>query len=323
MTKREILSFAKETILVQEHAIVQLKRGINEDFYNAIKDMQAANGRMIISGIGKSAIIAQKIVATLNSTGTPSIFMHAADALHGDLGMIAEGDIIIIVSKSGESPEIKALIPFVKNFGNKIIAICGNKDSYLAKESNYFLNVTVEHEACPNNLAPTASTTAQLIMGDALAMTLLKLKGFTASDFAKYHPGGALGKQLYLKMQDLLLKDAKENYVNKEDDLDEVIYKISNSRLGATVVKNEDNTIEGIITDGDLRRFLQKNKNLEGIKASNLMHADPKLIAANKMAMEGVNILKKYKINQLIVVDDNNQYLGLVHLHDMMKEGLV
>lgn len=323
MTKKEILSFAKETILVQEHAIIQLKRGINEDFYQAIKEIDATNGRMIISGIGKSAIIAQKIVATLNSTGTPSIFMHAADAIHGDLGMIAEGDIIIIISKSGESPEIKALIPFVKNFGNKIIAICGNENSYLAKESNYFLNVTVEHEACPNNLAPTASTTAQLIMGDALAMTLLKLKGFTASDFAKYHPGGALGKQLYLKIQDLLLEQANENFVCEEDDLDEVIYKISNSRVGATVVKNKEHIVEGIITDGDLRRFLQKNKNLEGIKAGNLMHKNPKLILANKMAIEGVNILKEYKINQLVVVNDKKQYLGMVHLHDMMKEGLV
>lgn len=324
MNQDQLKSFAKNTIHIQAEAIGQLVSFINQDFMDALMCIHQSKGRMIISGIGKSAIIAQKIVATMNSTGTPAVFMHAADAIHGDMGMIANEDVLMIISKSGESPEIKALIPFVQKFGNKIIALCGNEQSFLAKEADWFINTFVSQEACPNNLAPTTSTTAQMVMGDALAMSLLKLKGFNADDFAKYHPGGTLGKQLYLKMEDLLEERAADNYVYLEDSIDKIIYAISNARQGATAVLSKDNhALLGIITDGDLRRFIQNKKDLSEIYAKDLMSKQAKTISSNAMAMEGVGILKENKINQLIVLGTEENYLGMVHMHEMMKEGLV
>lgn len=323
MDMSQILSFAQQTINVQSEAISLLQSSINIDFYEAVINIHSSKGRVVISGIGKSAIIAQKIVATMNSTGTPALFMHAADAIHGDLGMIAPDDLLIIISKSGESPEIKALVPFVQNFGNKIIAICGHQESYLAQHADWVLNTYVSQEACPNNLAPTTSTTAQMVMGDALAMTLLKMKGFTAADFAKYHPGGALGKQLYLTIKDLILKEGKENFVNMEDKMDHIIMAISRSRMGATAVLDDQENIVGIITDGDLRRNIQKYEDIMSRRASEIMSIHPKMIHAEEMAVEGVRVLKEYKISQLIVIDDEKHYLGMVHIHEMMKEGLV
>lgn len=323
MEDSTIISFAKDTIRLQSKAILLIEPFINQNFYEAVQNIHSSKGRVVVSGIGKSAIIAQKIVATMNSTGTPALFMHAADAIHGDLGMIAEDDILIIISKSGESPEIKALVPFVQSFGNKIIAICGHEQSYLAQHADWMLNTFVSQEACPNNLAPTTSTTAQMVMGDALAMTLLKMKGFTAADFAKYHPGGALGKQLYLTMKDLVLEGGAHNYVRLEDKMEQIIIAISSSRMGATAVLNSQNQIVGIITDGDLRRSIQNSESLLELKAKEIMHPQPKYIRANEMAIEGVNILKEHQISQLIVVDEDQQYLGMVHLHEMMKEGLV
>lgn len=323
MNLESILPFARETIRIQSEAIAQLETFVDEDFQEAVSAIHCSKGRVVISGIGKSALIAQKIVATLNSTGTPSIFMHAADAIHGDLGMIASEDILIIISKSGESPEIKALVPFIQNFGNKIIALCGQNQSYLAKQADWFLNTYVSKEACPNNLAPTTSTTAQLVIGDALAMSLLKLKGFTATDFAKYHPGGALGKQLYLRMKDLLTSGSGQNFVRAKDDIQQVIFAISSSRVGATAVLDEDDQLLGVITDGDLRRFFQKHQSLVNVVASSLMHTSPRIINQDAMAVEGVQLLNQYKISQLIVVNDKKQFLGMVHWHELMKEGLV
>lgn len=323
MNLESILSFARETIRIQSEAIAQLETFIDEDFQASVNAIHRSKGRVVITGIGKSALIAQKIVATLNSTGTPSLFMHAADAIHGDLGMIGAEDILIIISKSGESPEIKALVPFIHNFGNKIIALCGQQQSYLAKEADWFLNTYVSKEACPNNLAPTTSTTAQLVMGDALAMSLLKLKGFTATDFAKYHPGGALGKQLYLRMQDLLSENSDKNFVNIHDHLEQIIFAISSSRVGATAVLNDENKLMGVITDGDLRRYFQKHQSLVSVNATSLMHESPITIEQYAMAVEGVQIINQHKISQLIVVNENGQYLGMVHWHELMREGLI
>jgi arabinose-5-phosphate isomerase len=276
---------------------------------------------MVISGIGKSAVIAQKMVATLNSTGTPALFMHAADAIHGDLGMIQKDDIVVIISKSGESPEIKVLVPFVKNFGNTIVAISGNEQSFLVQEAHYFLNTTVAKEACPNNLAPTTSTTAQLAIGDALAVCLLQLKGFTANDFAKYHPGGALGKRLYMRIGDVIQRDAKP-IVSLQSSLKEIIYEISNKRLGATVVIDEQGIVKGIITDGDIRRMLEKTSDLSNVFAKDIMTANPFVMDVEEMATDGLSFMQQKDITQLVVLN-KQQYEGILHIHDLLKEGIV
>ncbi|MDR0971486.1 MAG: KpsF/GutQ family sugar-phosphate isomerase [Bacteroidales bacterium] len=321
-TKAEIKEIAIQTITKEYLAIEKLKDSIDDNFSDAVNLIFNSKGRVVISGIGKSANIATKIVSTLNSTGTPSIFMHAADAIHGDLGIIQKDDIIICISKSGNTPEIKAIIPLIKNLGNKLIAICGEKDSDLAKKADYFLNTHVEREACPNNLAPTTSTTAQLVMGDALAMCLLECRGFSSEDFAKYHPGGALGKRLYLKVSDLYPNNEKP-FVREDALLDETILEISSKRLGCVAVVSKDNRIEGIITDGDLRRMLSKNTYNKQTKAKDIMSLNPKTIDKDSLAVEALNIMKDNSITQLLVVDEKENYIGVIHLHDLLKEGII
>ncbi|WP_144894475.1 SIS domain-containing protein [Lutibacter sp. Hel_I_33_5] len=318
---KNILGIAKETILIESKAIANLVNLIDSDFENAIKFILKAKGRVIVTGIGKSANIATKIVATFNSTGTPAIFMHAADAIHGDLGIIQENDVVICISKSGNTPEIKVLVPLIKNSNNKVIAITGNKDSFLGNNADFTLNTYVEKEACPNNLAPTTSTTAQLVMGDALAVCLLKLKGFTDTDFAKYHPGGALGKRLYLRVDDLI-KNNEQPKVNPNDSVSEVIIEISEKRLGVTAVINDDDTILGIITDGDIRRMLKKTTKIDALTAKDIMSKNPKSISKNDMAIDALETLEENSITQILVTNDENKYVGVVHLHDLLKEGI-
>ena len=316
-----IKQIALRTIELESQSISGLAQFINSDFEKALSAIANNKGRLVISGIGKSAVIAQKIVATLNSTGTPSIFMHAADAIHGDLGIVQQEDVVMIISKSGESPEIKVLVPLIKNFKNVLIGMIGNKDSYLARQSDIILNTTVEQEACPNNLAPTSSTTAQLVMGDALAICLMELKGFNSDDFAKFHPGGALGKKLYLRVADLYIKNEKPK-LSKERSLKEVIVEISSKRLGATAVVDSDNNLLGIITDGDLRRMLEKSTSLDGVIAADIMTTTPKTIGPEELAVNALDIMRKKSITQLAVVE-NDKYLGFIHLHDLIREGLI
>ncbi len=311
---------AKETILIESNAIANLVNLIDDSFENSVKYILNSKGRVIVTGIGKSANIATKIVATFNSTGTPAIFMHAADAIHGDLGTIQKDDVVICISKSGNTPEIKVLVPFIQNYGNKIIAITGNIDSFLGKNADFTLNTFVEKEACPNNLAPTTSTTAQLVMGDALAVCLLKLKGFSSNDFAKYHPGGALGKRLYLRVSDLI-KNNQIPKVDKNSSISEVIVEITEKRLGVTAVI-ENNNIIGIITDGDIRRMLTKSTDINSLSASNIMSKNPKTISINAMAIDALETLESNDITQILVTNENKEYLGVVHLHDLIKEGI-
>ena len=320
MKNISIIDIAKDTIRLESEAIQNLAKLIDDNFEKAVKLILNYKGRVIVTGIGKSANIGTKIVATLNSTGTPAVFMHAADAIHGDLGNVLEDDVVICISKSGNTPEIKVLVPLIKNYGNKIIAITGNIDSFLGKNSDFPLNTFVEKEACPNNLAPTTSTTAQLVMGDALAVCLLELRGFTSSDFAKYHPGGALGKRLYLRVSDLVEKN-EAHKVAKTDSIAKVIIEISEKRLGVTAVVENDKII-GIITDGDIRRMLSKTTKIDAFVASDIMGNKAKTIHRDAMAIEALDILENNSISQLLVVDDNNNYAGVVHLHDLIKEGI-
>jgi len=312
---------ALRTIKMEAQSIQDLAAYINEDFEKAIHTIAKCKGRLVISGIGKSAVIAQKIVSTLNSTGTPSIFMHAADAIHGDLGIVQQEDVVMIISKSGSSPEIKVLVPLIKNFGNILIAMVGNTDSYLAKQANIILNTTVEQEACPNNLAPTTSTTAQLAMGDAIAVCLMELKGFSTDDFAKFHPGGMLGKKLYLRISDIYTYNEKPS-VFLDQPLKEIIVEITKKRLGATAVIDDTDTLRGIITDGDLRRMLEKNHVSENLRAKDIMTNNPKTIDADELAINALDTMRKHEISQIIVVKEG-KYLGMVHLHDLLKEGFI
>lgn len=315
-----IITNAKKTIIAESKAIANLANFIGEDFENSVKFIYNFKGRVIVTGIGKSANIATKIVATFNSTGTPAVFMHAADAIHGDLGNVLEDDVVICISKSGNTPEIKVLVPLIKNYGNKIIAITGNLDSYLGKNADFTLNTYVEKEACPNNLAPTTSTTAQLVMGDALAVCLLELKGFTSKDFAKYHPGGALGKRLYLRVSGLIENNALPQ-VSENDSIAKVIIEMSEKRLGVTaVIKN--NKVIGIITDGDIRRMLSKTTKIDDFKAKDIMGINPKTIHIDAMAIQALEALDNNNITQILAVDDANNYAGVVHLHDLIKEGI-
>jgi arabinose-5-phosphate isomerase len=305
---------------LQGNAILNLNNFIDQKFEEIINVLHNCTGRIVVTGIGKSAIVAQKIVATCNSTGTPALYMHAADAIHGDLGMVQKNDIIIIISKSGTSSEIQLLTQLVKDFGNIIVALCGNKNSFLAQQANYIIDSTIEKEACPNNLAPTTSTTAQMVMGDAMAICLLKLKGFNAQDFARVHPGGALGKQLYTRVKDISSKNAKP-FVQENDTIKNVIINISTNRLGATVVLN-NNKIVGIITDGDLRRMMEKNENFASLTAADIMSKNPKTIDENELAVMALTEMKSKNIFQLIVTN-KNEFSGFIHLHDLIKEGLV
>lgn len=319
-TTQSILNIAKSTIKLESKSIANLAELLTDDFAKTVALIYNSKGRVIITGIGKSAIIANKIVATLNSTGTPSIFMHAADAIHGDLGLILKDDVVICISKSGNTPEIKVLVPLIKNANNKMIAITGNKDSFLGLQADFILNTYVEQEACPNNLAPTTSTTAQLVMGDALAVCLLELRGFSSKDFAKYHPGGALGKRLYLRVNDLSSQNQKPQ-VNLETTLKEVIVEITNKMLGVTAVV-EDTKIVGIITDGDLRRMLSNSDDISGLKAKDIMSTNPRRIAKNAMAVDAKEVMEEFGISQLLV-EHEGKYAGVVHLHDLIKEGII
>lgn len=316
-----IKQVALKTIALEANSVSGLASYINDDFEKAVTAIASGKGRVVVSGIGKSAVIAQKIVATFNSTGTPSIFMHAADAIHGDLGMVQQNDVVVIISKSGESPEIKVLVPLIKNFGNVLIAMVGNIESYLARNASIILNTTVTQEACPNNLAPTSSTTAQLVMGDALAICLMELNGFQSEDFAKFHPGGSLGKKLYLRVVDLYADNEKPK-VLAEQSLKEVIVEMTAKRLGITAVVDTSNNLLGIITDGDLRRMLEKSIAIDTIKAGDIMTVNPKTIGPDELAVAALDVLRKNEITQLAVTEAG-KYLGIIHLHDLVKEGLI
>jgi len=322
-SQKGLLALAKDTIRTEANAVAELENSINEEFGAILDLLLHTKGRVICTGIGKSAIIAQKIVATFNSTGTPAVFMHAADAIHGDLGIIQHDDVVLCLSKSGETAEIKVLVPLIQMNGNPLIAMVSNPQSYLAQHANYILHATVDHEACPNNLAPTSSTTVQLVLGDVLAVCLLKARGFTPQDFAKYHPGGALGKRLYLRVEDLLTATTIPK-VQENDTLQKVILEISHNLLGATAVTNQEGNLKGIITDGDLRRMLQRSPapSLTLTCAKDIMTLNPKTIQADALAIEAFNIMEQYKITQLIVLR-GSLYMGMIHVHDLLREGIV
>ncbi|MFI3314206.1 MAG: KpsF/GutQ family sugar-phosphate isomerase [Rikenellaceae bacterium] len=319
-----ISEFAKYIVNTEIKALEGILDYIDNDFIEVVNAILKGEGRVIITGIGKSAIIGTKIVATLNSTGTPSIFMHAADAIHGDLGIIQSGDIVICISKSGNTPEIKVLIPLIRNLGksNVIVGMAGNKESFLAIHSDFLLNTTVEKEACPMNLAPTSSTTAQLVMGDALSMTLLKMRGFGAEDFAKVHPGGALGKRLYIRVSDLVNSESIAT-VSSNASIDEAIIEISSRRMGATAVMGDDGEILGVITDGDLRRMLERKVDISTLKARDIMSLNPKTVNNDQLAVQAFAKMEQYKVTQLLVVDQNSKYCGIIHIHDILREGVV
>lgn len=316
----EIKNLAINTINIEADSIKRLSHFIDDNFAECVKLIFESKGRVVITGIGKSAIIGNKIAATLNSTGTPAVFMHAADAIHGDLGTIQQQDVIVCISKSGHTPEIKVLIPLLKNGKNKLIAIVGNVDSYLAQQADYVLNSTVEKEACPNNLAPTSSTTAQLVMGDALAVALLHCRDFSSADFAKFHPGGALGKRLFLKVFDVSINH-QNPLVRTHDSIKTVIMEISSKRLGATAVIENENLV-GVITDGDLRRMLEKTASIDELCAIDIMNKSPKVIDGGELAVNAVKLMEQYSVTQLIVTD-KGKYAGFIHLHDLLREGIV
>lgn len=321
MNDKDILNVAISVIKTEADAVLNLINFIDDNFVQVVKKIAKSNGRVIITGIGKSANVAIKIVASLNSTGTPSVFMHAADAIHGDLGIVQKDDIVIFISKSGNTPEIKILLPWIKKLNNTIIAIVSDIDSYLARAADYILPATVTAEACPNNLVPTSSTTAQLVIGDALTIALLQYRNFTAEDFAKVHPGGTLGKKLYLRVEDIYINNEMPK-VYQEDNIKQVISEITSKRLGAATVIDIDNNIIGIITDGDLRRMLDKyDKNTFSLKAKDIMSKNPKTISKDELATNALEIIKNNNITQLIVAE-NNKYLGMLHLHDIIKEGI-
>jgi len=319
-TNQNILEVAKKTIASESKSIAKLADLLTDDFLKAVELIFNSKGRLVVTGIGKSAIIAQKIVASMNSTGTPSLFLHASEAIHGDLGMVQPNDVVICISKSGNSPEIKVLVPILKHFGNSLIAITGNTTSFLAKGADFILDTTIENESCPNNLAPTNSTTAQLVMGDALTVCLMELREFKAQDFAKYHPGGALGKKLLLRVGDMLDQSHKPE-VTPETNIKKVIFEISEKRLGVTAVI-ENNKVIGIITDGDIRRMLNNNDTFAHLTAKDIMTKNPKTIQLSSMVTDALNILEDFSITQLIVTDQE-EYKGVLHLHDILKEGIV
>jgi len=316
----DILSLAKNALMLEIEGIQQVSDSLNIDFVKSVNAILTSKGRVVITGIGKSAIIAQKIVATLNSTGTPALFMHAADAIHGDLGMIQQDDVVICISKSGNTPEIKVLTPLLKQAGNILIGIVGDTNSFLAKQANLVLDTTTAQEACPHNLAPTTSTTAQLAMGDALAVCLLESRAFTSADFARFHPGGALGKRLYLKVGDLAAQNEKPQ-VSSNTPVKEVLLEITKNRLGAAAVVENSNLV-GVITDGDIRRMLEKGQFSETFIAKDIMGTDPKTIDASALAVDALQQMRSLHISQILVIE-NGVYAGIVHLHDLLKEGII
>ncbi|MCB0570568.1 MAG: KpsF/GutQ family sugar-phosphate isomerase [Phaeodactylibacter sp.] len=317
-----IAKTALRTIEIETEAIAALKPSINEDFAACVRAVYECRGRLVVTGIGKSALVGQKIVATLNSTGTPALFMHAADAIHGDLGMIQASDFVLCISKSGETPEIKVLVPLLKNLGNILIGMVSQLDSYLGRQAKYILHTPISQEADPNNLAPTASTTAQMAMGDALATALLALRGFTPLDFAQYHPGGALGKQLYLRVHDIYPNNEKPS-VHPGDTIQRAILEMTSKRLGATAVLDDTGGLCGIITDGDLRRMLERGEEMSHLYARDIMSPHPKTIHEDEMAAQALQMMRNSSITQLIVVDSSGKFRGFVHLHDLIREGLI
>ena len=320
-TPDEIKHIAIQVIEDEKKAIDQLAGNIDDAFVKAVETLFLTNGRVIITGIGKSANIATKIVSTFNSTGTPAIFMHAADAIHGDLGMVQKDDVVICISKSGNTPEIKVLTPLIKNFGNTLIAIVGNTESFLASQADIVLNATVDHEACPNNLAPTSSTTAPLVMGDAIAVALMECRNFSARDFARFHPGGVLGKRLYMRVSDLCQRNERPA-VRPDASLRDTVLEMTSKMLGCTVVMDNDKIL-GIVCDGDLRRMMKKHKNLDNLTADDIMSPNPKTIPANEYAIKALNIMRANSITQLIVVDDEGKYISVLHIHDILREGII
>lgn len=318
--RSRILQSIRQTIETEQRAVAGLLPFANEAFAEAVECMLEAGGRLVVSGIGKSAIIAQKIVATLNSTGTPALFLHAADAIHGDLGMLQPGDVAMLISKSGESPEIRVLLPIIRGFGNKTIALCGNPDSFLATEADLLIRCDVQEEACPNNLAPTSSTTAQLVMGDALAVALLSLKGFQPADFARYHPGGALGKRLYLRVGDLSRHNAAPQ-VSSDTPVKDTLLEITQKRLGAAAVV-DDGVLMGVVTDGDIRRMLERDEAWMDLCAADIMHSHPKTIDSSELAATALEQMRAHNISQLLVTDAGS-YAGVIHLHDLVREGII
>jgi arabinose-5-phosphate isomerase len=320
--KKSFREIASEVLKTEAKVLTGLASALDENFDRIVDLIYHTEGRLIVSGIGKSANVAAKIVATLNSTGTPAVYMHAADATHGDLGIIRQGDIVMIISKSGNTPEIKLLTSLVKSFGFPIIGMTSNRNSYLAKHADYLLYIPVDREADPFDLIPTASTTAQMAMGDALAVCILQKRQFTETDFAKYHPGGSLGKQLLLKVKNILDPKAEPPVVSPETGITEIIHEITAKRVGATAVL-DNNEIVGIITDGDIRRMLQKHSRIDGIRAEDIVSRNPKMISGEDLAAEALKKMKQHNINQLIVTDENGKYLGIVHLHELLKEGIL
>ncbi len=319
--KKSIQESALSCINIEAQVIAQLHTSVNDAFIQAIYSIYQSPGRLVITGIGKSAIIGQKIVATLNSTGTPALFMHAADAIHGDLGMVQSNDIVLCISKSGETPEIKLLVPLVKARGSLLIGICAQAHSFLALQSDYLIYTPVSQEAEPNNLAPTSSTTAQLVIGDAIAVALISLRGFTQMDFAHYHPGGSLGKKLHLKVDDLYrLNDKPKVALNAT--FHDTLIEISSKRLGATVVMDELEEIAGMVTDGDIRRAFEKYSDVSKLTAETIMNKNPKMISAEAMATVALQIMQDNKISQLVVLE-NDKYVGIIHLHDILREGII
>ena len=317
----DLKDLAVSVIDKEARAVEKLKPYVDDRFIEVLHLIYGSKGRLVITGIGKSAIIGSKIVATLNSTGTPSIFMHAADAIHGDLGIVQPDDVVMCISKSGNTPEIKVLVPLIKRMGNKLVAMVSNTDSYLAQHSDYIIRATVEAEACPNNLAPTSSTTTQLVMGDAIAVCLLKMRGFSPEDFAKYHPGGSLGKRLYLRVDDVFDKEVRP-YVSPDESIQNTIINISQNRLGATVVLDGDDMLMGIITDGDVRRMVEKGQPLDTLRAKDIMSRNPKVIERRELAVNAFSIMEKNKITSVVVLDEG-KYVGLIHIHDVLREGIV
>jgi arabinose-5-phosphate isomerase len=320
MQPDQIIATARRTIQSQARSVAELEAFIQDDFVEIVQRISNANGRLVVSGIGKSAIIAQKLVATLNSTGTPALFMHAADAIHGDLGMIRSEDIVLIISKSGDSPEIKLLIPLIRGFGNLLIGMGGNLNSHLAQQADFYLNTTVSQESCPNNLAPTNSTTAQMVMGDALAVCLMEMKGFASEDFARFHPGGALGKKLYLRVADLM--HPQKLMLSPETPVKQIIFEITRNRLGAVAIQHTTGEIAGIVTDGDIRRMLEKYDQIGQLLAKDVMSLNPRRIAGDALAAEALNIMRTNNINQLLV-EDLNKLAGIIHLQDLIREGII
>lgn len=317
----DLKDLAVSVIDKEARAVEKLKPFVNDEFVEVLNLIYGSKGRLIITGIGKSAIIGNKIVATLNSTGTPSVFMHAADAIHGDLGNVQPDDVVMCISKSGNTPEIKVLVPLIRRMGNKLVAMVSNVDSYLGQHSDYIIRATVDAEACPNNLAPTSSTTTQLVMGDAIAVCLLKMRGFSPEDFAKYHPGGSLGKRLYLRVDDVFDKEVRP-HVSPDETIQNSIINISQHRLGATVVLDEDDTLMGIITDGDVRRMVEKGKPLDTLRAKDIMSRNPKVVERGELAVNAFSIMEKNKITSVVVLDEG-KYVGLIHIHDVLREGIV